>query len=163
MADDASALEAQPGTPLDGLRKEFAKKLEPKRLKKRFPFPDGKLVGEYRLAPKGDVRSAAETQNDEFLLAQCLVGILVEDADHALAGADGLVPLGAWSGKTELDPLRFDNRLAEVLGFPPGPPDQIALRLFEGNDLVLAQQVGEIAEWSLDSTNEAYADFPIAA
>lgn len=158
-----SEQEPTTGTALDALRQEFAKEIKPKRLRKRFPFPDGRLVGEFKVAPKQDVRSAAETQNDEFLLAQCLVQVLIEDKEHPSADSDGLVPLGEWAGRPELDPLRIDNRLAELLGLPPGKPDQIALRLYEGNDLVLAQHVGEIAEWSLDTTNAAYADFPLAA
>jgi hypothetical protein len=162
--NEGGAQEAPTGTPLDGLRAEFAKKLEPKRLRKRFPKEGAvKLVGEYKVAPKAEVRAAAEAQNDEYLLSECLVGILVEDPKHADADKDGCVPLGQWAGQPELDPLGFDQRLCKLLGLPPLPYEQVALKLYEDNDLLLAVHAGEVAEWSTDTTNQAYADFPLAA
>lgn len=150
-------------SPLDELRADLAKKLEPKRLLKKFPVLGGKLVGEYKIAPKADVRAAAETSNDEYLLDECLVRVLVSDPTSPSADANGLVPLGAWSGQPELDNLKCDQRLADLLGFEERKSPEIALRLYEGNDLLLATHVGEIAEWSLNATDQAYSDFPKAA
>lgn len=159
MTDDAPT----PETKLDALRAEVGKKIEPKRLLKKFPIAGGRLVGEYKVAPKKAVRDAAETENDELLLAKCLVRILAEDPLSPSADANGLVPLGESLGRPDLDPLQFDIRLCELIGLPEGTFAETALRLFEGNDLVLATHAGEVAEWSLNTTSEAYTDFPKAA
>lgn len=154
---DAQAAEGQ--TPLDELRAEFAKKLEPARILKRFPARGKRIVGEFRPSKKVEARAAVENLDDEYLLAEALVRILIHDPAHTLADDEGLVPLGAWAGKPELDPLRFDHRLSDVLGIIKGTPAQIALALFDGNDLQLAEFAGEIAEWSLNTEKKAYADF----
>lgn len=146
-------------TPLEELRQEFAKTLAPARLFKRFPARGGRLAGEYRPCGKEEARAAAENQDDEYLLVACLVAVYIADPSHALANEKGLVPLGAWAGTPQEDPLRFDHRLAEVLGLPKGTPAQIALKLFDDNDLRLAEQAGEVAQWSLDTEETAYTDF----
>jgi hypothetical protein len=160
--------EVPSATPLDEIRAEIAKEVEVKRLFKRFPRGQRRLAAEYRPARKREVREAAAAENDEYLMGECLVRILIEDKARADAstpeGAVGLVPLGEWVGRPDLDPLRFDNRLAEVLGLEQsGDPRKIALELFEGNDLQLAEQAGEIAAWSLDTTDKTYQDFSAAS
>jgi hypothetical protein len=155
-------------TPLDEIRAEFAQVIETPRLFKRFPRGTGRLAAEYRPSRKKEVREAAAAENDEYLLAECLVRILRHDPEHAdpstPEGKVGLVPLGAYVGRPELDPLRFDNRLAEVLGLEQsGDPKRISLELFEGNDLQLAEQAGEVAQWSLDTHDTAFQDFTAAS
>ena len=150
-------------TKLDALRAEVNKTTEPERLYKKFPIAGGTLVGEYKIAGKKDVRETAETENDEFLLAKCLVRVLAVDPSSPLADARGLVPLGASLDHPELDPLQFDNRLCELIGLPEGTYQETELRLYKGNDLLLATHAGEIAAWSLDTTSKAYTDFPKAA
>jgi hypothetical protein len=155
-------------TPLDEIRAEFARIIETPRLFKRFPRGSGRVAAEYRPSRKKEVREAAAAENDEYLMSESLVRVLIHDPDRAdpstPEGERGLVPLGTWVGKPELDPLRFDNRLAEVLGLPQsGDPRKISLELFEGNDLQLAEQAGEIAQWSLDTHSTAYQDFTVAS
>lgn len=157
-----------PVTPLDELRAEISAELEKPRLFKRFPRGTGRLAGEYRPSKKKEVREAAAAENDEYLLSECLVRILIHDPDKAdpdtPEGSYGLVPLGAWAGRPDLDPLRFDNRLAELVGLPQtGDPRKISLELFERNDLVLAEQAGEVAQWSLNTHSKAFQDFTIAS
>lgn len=157
-----------PVTPLDEIRAEIGAEVEVKRLFKRFPRGQRRLAGEYRPCRKQEVREAVAAQNDEYLMGESLVRVLIHDPDRAdpatPEGERGLVPLGAWVGKPELDPLRFDNRLCDVLGLPPtGDPRKIALELFEGNDLQLAEQAGEIAGWSLDTYDQSYQDFSTAS
>lgn len=168
MGDDNAAEQPVAATPLDEIRAEFAQVIEEPRLFKRYPRGTGRLAGEYRPSKKKEVREAAAAENDEYLLAECLVRVLRYDPDRAdrstPEGKVGLVPLGAYVGKPELDPLRFDNRLAEVLGLTQsGDPKRISLELFEGNDLQLAEQAGEVAQWSLDTHNKAYQDFTDAS
>lgn len=147
-------------TPLDSLRADFAAKVAPARLFKRFPAAGKRLVGEYRVPEKAEARAAAEHQDDEYLLVSALVAIWASAPDHPSANKDGLVKLGEYVGKPEEDPLRFDHRLCDILGIPKGTPAQIALRLFDGNDLQLAEHAGEVTAWGLDTENEAYGDFP---
>lgn len=158
---------AQVVTPLDELRAEIAKAVEVPRLFKRFTRAGGKLAGEYRPSKKKEVRDAAVAEADEYLLSECLVRVLVHEPEKAdpetTEGKYGLVPLGQWAGQPALDPLRLDNRLCELLGLAQsGDPRKISLELFEGNDLVLAEVAGEIAQWSLDVHNKAYQDFEVA-
>lgn len=157
-----------PTTPLDEIRAEFAQVVEAPRLFKRFPRGTGRLAGEFRPSRKKEVREAAATENDEYILSECLVRILRHDTARADAstpeGKLGLVPLGEWVNRPEMDPLRLDNRLAEVLGIPQtGDPRKIALELFEGNDLQLADLAGEIMQWSLDTHEQKYQDFSAAS
>lgn len=157
-----------PATPLDELRAEIAKDIEVPRLFKRFTRVNGRLAGEFRTSKKKEVREAAAAENDEYILIECLIRILIEDKEKAdpstPEGKFGLVPLGLWAGRPDLDPLRIDNRLCDLLGLKQwGDPRKIALDLYEGNDLVLAEVAGEIAGWSLEVHNKAYQDFTTAS
>lgn len=146
-------------TPLDELKAEFAETLKPSRLFKKFPARSGRLVAEYQTVTKDDIRTAVQASDDEYVLDACLLRILITDPENPLADKNGLVPLGAWAKKPELDPLTFDHRFCDLIGIPKGTPAQIALALFDGNDLMLAEQAGEVAAWSVDVLNESYQDF----
>lgn len=148
-------------TPLQELQAEFAEQVEIPRLYKRLPARGGRLAAEYKPAGKKVTRVAADTENDEYFLSETVIQVLIEDKDHAEADERGLVPLQVWAEQPQLGPLQFDNRLAELLGIPPGPPADILLALFEGNDLALATQAGEVAQWSLDVHDQAYQDFAL--
>lgn len=161
---DTVPADVQQLTPLDELRAQVAEELEKPRLFKKFPRAGGRLAGEFRPSNKREVREAAAAENDEYILTECLVNIHVHDPEHEDAGPNGLVPLAKWAHRPELEPLRFDNRLCEVIGLPPlGAPSKIALALYENNDLALAEAAGEVAQWSLNTHTKVYDDFTRAS
>lgn len=146
-------------TPLNMLREEYKEKFEIPRLWKRFPAHTGKLVGEYQPINKKAVRKAAQTEGDEWLMASALVRILVDDPSSEKADEMGLVPLGAWVDKPAEDPIKLDARLCDILGIAERDPEKLALFLCENNDLLLADIVGEIGEWSTNTHDETIQDF----
>lgn len=160
-AEEQNIPQGEGPSALDELRAAFAAKVAEPRLFKRFPANGGRLAGEFKPATKKEVREAAATENDEYLLSEALVRVHIEDETNPEANEYGLVPLEVWAKRPELGPLRFDNRLADLLGIPHGSPAEIELALFEGNDLALATQAGEVAQWSLDTHNETYQDFAL--
>src|ERR1700689_365987 len=107
-------------TALDELRAEYAGRVAEPRLFKRFPSRTGKLGGEFRPVPKDKAEAALEQKSDTLLLNAALVRILRYAPEHPEANDRGLIPLGAWAGQPDLDPLGFDNRLAELVGIPGG-------------------------------------------
>lgn len=153
---------AQP-SPLEELRHEFEAAPTPKRLFKRLPARKGRLVAEYKPLKLAEANEAIEKGSDPSILASALVGIHIADEAHPEAQS-GLVPLGAWAGQPTLDPLRFDHRLAELLpGIPAGTAAEIALALFEGNDLALSMQADQVGKWSADTRREDLQDFAIGS
>lgn len=150
-------------TPLEQLQAEFAVKAAAPRIFKRFPARSGRLAGEFRPINKKQLREGAAAEADEFLLAAALIKMMIEDKDHPQANERGLVPLGAWAGKADMDPIQLDHRLCEIIGIPKGTPEEIGLALFEDNDLRLAVVVGEIGDWSVETHNEAVQDFKIGS
>jgi hypothetical protein len=171
MTDEQTQAEPQEGdgaatsptTTLEALRAEFAHEVAPKSLLKRLPRFGKKLVAEFGVASKDTVRQGAEQENDEYILAQCVRRILFEDKTSPSADANGLVPIGEYFGRPELDPVKFDGRLCEILGIQHETYKETELAVYEDNDLLIAAHAGEIAEWSLDTSKQAYSDFPSAA
>lgn len=150
-------------SPLDELRSEFAVEAVKRRLYKRLPARGGRLAAEYKAPPLKASKKAQAEDNDADILVAGLERILIHAPRHADAlsrghGA-GLVPLGAWAAQPELDPLRFDNRLADLLGIPKGTAREIVLALFEGNDLALGIQAGELGSWAGEGYDGALQDF----
>ena len=148
---------------LDELRAEFAKEAEERSLFKRLPARNERLVAEYKTLPLADAKKAIENESDPTMLIASLKGIYIHDAAHASANDRGLVPLGLWSEKPQLDPLGFDKRLTDLIGIPYGSATQIVLFLFEDNDLALAAQSGELGEWSIKTKREDLQDFAIGS
>ena len=166
---DAITDPAEVPSPLDELRTEFAEEVKEKRLWKRLPARKERLAAEYQPLPLKDARRAIEQQSDPMVIASSLVNVCIYDPDHPLVmQADprderaqrGLVLLGAWAQKPDLDPLGFDARLCGLLGVPTGSATDILLMLFEGNDLALAAHAAELGEWSVRTSREELQDFP---
>src|SRR5581483_2234337 len=95
--------EPTPTTTLEALRAEFAQEVKPKYIRKRLPRFGKKLVAEFGVASKDVVRQGAEQENDEYILAQTCRRILFEDKTSPSADSDGLVPIGEYFGRPELD------------------------------------------------------------
>lgn len=144
---------------MDELQQEFAQEAEKPRLFKRLPARSGRLVAEYRPVKKKQAVKAVEKDSDTMLLNLALVDLHVEAPDDERADERGLVKLTVLSGQPELGTLGFDHRLCEILGLKKGSVHDIVMQLFEGNDLALAVQVGEIGEWTADTKKKAYQDF----
>ncbi|MFZ1927396.1 MAG: hypothetical protein WAU42_14810 [Solirubrobacteraceae bacterium] len=164
--EEAAAVEATPiaRTPLEELQAEFAEEERKPRLFKRFPARKGRLAGEYKPLQLKAAKEAQKKDRDDDILIASLSRIMIHAPEHSAAilegqPGEGLVSLGVWAGQPDLDPLRFDNRLAELLGIPRGTARQIALSLFEGNDLALGIQAGELGTWSGEGYDKALQDF----
>lgn len=160
--DVTQATETVDRTPsvLDSLRGEFAQAVEVKRLFKRLPARNERLVAEYAPLPLADAQTAIEKASDASMLMSALKGIWLHQPDSELANDRGLVPLGAATGQPSLDPLLFDRRLTDLLEIPYGAAEAICLSLFEDNDLALAAQAAELGEWSVKTKREDLQDFP---
>jgi hypothetical protein len=170
LVDETARSTDIPVTPLDQLRAEFAEQASVPRLFKRLPARSRRIVAEYKPIPRDDAKKAVEEDSDPALLTSALVRLLIHDPDNELvknapdsdeAAKLGLVPLGAWAGKPDLDPLRFDNRFANLLGIAGGAPRQIALAMFEGNDMALGAQGAELGQWSVDTLDKTAQDFTV--
>lgn len=159
-AAEGPPVDAAP-SPLDELRGEYAQTVQKKRLFKRLPSRNERLAAEYKPLPLADAKKAIENESDPSMLVSALKGIWIFDEAHELANERGLVPLGAWAGKPQLDPLGFDKRLTDLIEIKFGTAAEIALTLFEGNDLALAAQAGELGEWSVKTKRIDLQDFPI--
>jgi hypothetical protein len=146
---------------LDDLRREFAQKPQERRLFKRLPARNERLVAEYQPLSLDDAKKAIEKESDPQMLVSSLKGIWIKDEDNPEANERGLMPLGAHVGAPLLDPLGFDKRLTDLLGIPFGSAATICLSLFEGNDLALAAQAAELGEWSVKTKREDLQDFAI--
>lgn len=160
---EPSAASAQP-SPLDELRAEFAQEAAKPRLYKRLPARSGRLAAEYKAPSLKASKKAQADDSDADILIAGLERIFIYAPEHPDAipeGKDGagLVPLGTWAGRPDLDPLKFDNRLAELLGIEQGSARQIVLALFEGNDLALGIQAGELGTWAGEGYDKALQDF----
>jgi hypothetical protein len=156
-------VEASPDTTpsvLDALRGEFAQKVEVKRLFKRLPARNERLVAEYQPLGLQDAKKAIEKESDPSMLVSSLKRIWISDPENPEANERGLIPLGAYCGQPLLDPLCFDKRLTDLLGIEFGSSAAICLSLFEGNDLALAAQAAELGEWSVKTKREDLQDFP---
>lgn len=160
LANGDTLVDATP-SPLDELRGEFAEEVQKRFLFKRLPARNERLVAEYKPLALDDAKKAIEKESDPSMLVSSLKGIHIHAEDHPQANERGLVPLGAYCEKPQLDPLGFDHRLAELLGITKGSSVQIAMALFEGNDLALAAQAGELGEWSVKTKREDLQDFAI--
>ncbi len=145
---------------LDALRGEFAEGVKEKRLWKRLPARNERLVAEYQPLALDDAKKAIEKESDPQMLVSSLKGIWIKDEDNPEANERGLMPLGAHVGTPLLDPLGFDKRLTDLLEIPFGSAATICLSLFEGNDLALAAQAAELGEWSVKTKREDLQDFP---
>jgi hypothetical protein len=148
---------------LDELREEFAQEAEDPRLYKILPARKERLVAEYRRLSVEHAKRAVMDDDDPTILIESVTGIFIKDKEHEKANKRGLVPFGAWTGNPDLDPLGFDKRLCDLLQIPDGPALSILMFLFEGNDLALGAQAGELAEWSIKTKVEAYQDFGIGS
>lgn len=163
--DDPVVTQETPATsPLDELRAEFAVEAEKPRLFKRFPARKGRLAAEYKPLPLKAAKEAQKKDRDDDILIASVLRMMIHAPEHPNAisegqPGEGLVPLGQWAGHPELDSLKFDNRLAELLGIPKGTARQIVLALFEGNDLALGVQAGELGTWSGEGYDRELQDF----
>jgi hypothetical protein len=155
---DPPAVDSTPSV-LDALRGEFAQQVEEKRLWKRLPARNERLVAEYRPLALEDAKKAIEKASDPSMLVSSLKGIWISDPENPKANERGLVPLGAYCGQELLDPLAFDKRLTDLLDIKFGSAAEICLDLFEGNDLALAAQAAELGEWSVKTKREDLQDF----
>jgi hypothetical protein len=155
----APAVDTVPSA-LDELRGEFAQQVQVKRLYKRLPARNERLVAEYQPLGLQDAKKAIEKESDPSMLVSSLKGIWISDPKNPAANERGLVPLGAYCGQELLDPLCFDKRLTDLLGVAFGSAAEICLTLFEGNDLALAAQAAELGEWSVKTKREDLQDFP---
>jgi hypothetical protein len=145
---------------LDSLRDEFAQQVEVKRLFKRLPARNERLVAEYAPLELADATKAIEQQSDPSMLVSSLKGIWMHLPDSELANDRGLVPLGAACEQPLLDPLLLDKRLTDLLSIKYGSSESILLDgMFEGNDLALAAQSAELGEWSVKTKREDLQDF----
>lgn len=148
---------------LDELRAEFAKEAEEPRLFKQLPARGERLVAQYKPLPLETAKKAIEQESDPTMLIESLIGIFIRDKNHVSANERCLVPLGLWSGQPQLDPLRLDKRLTDLIGIPFGSATQILMALFENNDLALSAQAAELGEWSVKTKSERLQDFAIGS
>lgn len=167
MAVETSELDTTPRSRLDELRAAFAQELDEPRLFKRFPTRRNlpvSLAGEFRLLKLDEAGDALEqggpADTAKRILSNAIVCIHAHDPSDDRADGRGMVPLHIWAGVQELGPLQFDKRLTDVLGLPPaGTAGGTLMLLFDDNELSMAELAGALAEWSTDTTNEAYQDF----
>lgn len=150
---------------LDEIRAEFAKPLITKRLYKRLPCDamKNRLAAEYKLLTVAEV-DALDDLGDTISgasdgLIAALVGLHAHDPNDVRADKRGLVPLHIWLGIPDAGVLLLDKRLTDALGLPFGTSREILLRLFDGNELALKWQSGELGGWSTDTTAEHFQDF----
>lgn len=155
-----------PSSRLEELRAAFAKPLVDKRLWKRLPCEaaGGALVAEYRVLKSEEANDALSKADATLTVAQdtliaSLVKLHAHDPGDERADARGLVPLHEWLGLSDGGPLGFDHRLCDAFGLPKADARDVLLRLFDGNELALITQFGEVGEWSVDTTQESYQDF----
>jgi len=146
-------------TIIEELQDEFAHEATKPRIAKRFPARGGKLVGLHKPMKKKHAEQAVEKDSDSMALNYTLVDIFVDAPESELADDRGLVKLSVAAGQPELGTLGFDHRLCELVGLRKGSVHEIVMQLFEGNDLALAVQVGEIGQWTADTKKVAYDDF----
>ena len=159
-------------SPLEALQAEFAEEVVVRRLFKRLPARNERLVAEYKPLPLKDAKRAIQNNSDPTMLVASLLDICVHAPEHpslAEAAPDdmraqrGLVPLSVLIGKPELGTLGFDKRLTDILKIKFGSAVEIALTLFEDNDLALATQAGELGEWSVKTKREDIQDFALGS
>jgi hypothetical protein len=162
--DTAAGVDQVPSR-LEELRAAFAKPLVEKRLFKRLPCEaaGGKLVAEYRVLKAGEVNETLDGTQVVGVASDTLIAALVmlhaHDPKDERADARGLVALHDWLGLSDGGSLGFDHRLADAFGLPKDESRAILLRLFDGNEIALITQCGELGDWTADTTQERYQDF----
>jgi hypothetical protein len=140
------------------------------------PVHDG-VVFRYRYVPleasekslkrvskvKGQLRQAVALGIDRILL--CLDEILI-------AAPDGEIPLGHGDRKLyslplkplsdDGVPMKFDERLCDAMGFPPGTAKSaanIVRKWFAGNGYAIADHAGEVSEWLAEVSSDVRDEF----
>lgn len=155
-----------PRSLLDELRQDFAQATDEERLFKRLPTKraKGRIAVEYRLLKfdEAGVLSSPGTVDFDAVqdtLIKATVQLHWYDPADERADAHGLVPLHVALGIETVGPLQYDKRLTDALGIDFGTAREILLGLFDGNELALSRQYGELGAWSTDTTQEHYQDF----
>jgi hypothetical protein len=153
------------GTLLETLRDKRKAIGQDRRYSLEIPGYDGKLVAQYKVVPWDEMKRLADkldksqsprkellAQVDTLLMA--CVQILARDG-----GEDK--PLQEVFPEIGDEPIRFDERLAKVLGFEPdsgSPARSIVFKTFD-NDIAITSHHQKVAEWMESSRSDDEKDF----
>jgi hypothetical protein len=131
-----------------------------RHIDKEIPGYGGQMFARYRLFTFAELsalvpRRGRGEQSEQNLRIN--VDLLAKACEEILVRKDGeLIPLAQ---EAQFDaPVRYDARLAELLGIDASKARDVVLKTF-GADLVLSAHADDLVEWMRNASDEADEDF----
>ena len=153
---------ARPDSLLERLREDRRALASAESTTIEIPGYDGELVCRYRLMEASELekiaRKAAKLPRERRNLAVTMDSLSAsciefETVDHRNGGAAGTL---AENGG---DPIRYDDRLAEALGYTAKSAREAVLGLFGGNEIAVLTHGAQLARWWSDASEDVDEDF----
>ena len=153
---------ARPDSLLERLREDRLALASAESTTIEIPGYDGELVCRYRLMEASQLekiaRRAAKLPRERRNLAVTMDSLSAaciefETVDHRNGGAIGTL---AENGD---DPIRYDDRLAEALGYTAKSAREAVLGLFGGNEIAVLTHGAQLARWWSDASEDVDEDF----
>lgn len=149
--DDDTAPQPAPGSLLARIRERRDALAQDERLDLPIPSWGGDLVATYRvmerrqvekLAGRAKSKAGASDADTDFLIRAC-AGVQYRDE------SGDLVPLVDDGG-----PVRFDSRLAALLGVEADTARDLVRYLFRDNAIAIGTHTARVVEWMTDTSAE---------
>ena len=153
---------ARPDSLLERLREDRLALASAESTTIEIPGYDGELVCRYRLMEASQLekiaRRAAKLPRERRNLAVTMDSLSAaciefETIDHRNGGDAGKL---AENGD---DPIRYDDRLAEALGYTAKSAREAVLGLFGGNEIAVLTHGAQLARWWSDASEDVDEDF----
>ena len=165
LDDDAAEVEEEipdpSESPLDALRRQRQQIGEAKEVTLDIPGYDGKLAARYRKMDYDELREISRRfqkskHPDKLLRLQCAT--IAAACVELLIRKDGVLEPMSNGFSPDGQPIRFDRRAGDVLGFEAESGIGAVLGVFN-NDVAIPGHYDELTEWFEEGSAEEDADF----